>query len=337
MSAPFGVDGLTVRFGHVTALENVSLRTLPGEVTAIVGGDGAGKSTLLRVLADRVRADSGTISTVDRTRYGYQPATSGVWPTLTVEENVEFVGRSYGMPSASIRSRSAELLERAGLDAARHRLGHALSGGMRQKLGFVLAILHDPELVLLDEPSTGVDPVSRVELWRLISSTVGTAVAGEAVAGEAVAGDAMAGSTTADGHPTTVVMATTYLDEAQRAAHVLALDAGRMLASGTPDEIVAAVPGGIARLDDPSSVLPELADRVWRRGTERRVWMPPQERAQNAYFAHSSGETDAAVTPIASPDFEDALIALTLASTPRTGPALTPRTGPAPAPRTGPA
>jgi len=303
----FGVTGLTVRFGHVTALDEVSLRALPGEVTAIVGGDGAGKSTLLRVLADRVRADAGSIRTVDRTRFGYQPATSGVWPTLTVEENLEFVGRSHRMPAASIRSRSDELLERAGLAEARHRLGHALSGGMRQKLGFVLAILHEPELVLLDEPSTGVDPVSRVELWRLISAT--------------------ARSTTADGRPTTVVMATTYLDEAQRAASVLALDAGRMLASGTPDEIIAAVPGTVARLDDTGVVSAALADRVWRRGTERHVWIPPRGSVQNTqitHFAHPLAETDATVTPIPSPDFEDALIALTLASTPRAASAPSP-------------
>ncbi|MGN6197501.1 ABC transporter ATP-binding protein, partial [Humibacter sp.] len=111
----------------------------------------------------------------------------------------------------------------------------------------------------------------------------------------------------------------TYLDEAQRAASVLALDAGRMLASGTPDEIIAAVPGTIARLDDPDAVPPALADRVWRRGTERRVWIPPRDSAQITqitHFAHSLAETHASVTQIASPDFEDALIALTLASAP---------------------
>jgi ABC-2 type transport system ATP-binding protein len=331
-AGPFGVADLTVRFGRVTALDDVSLRALPGQVTAIVGGDGAGKSTLLRVLAHRVHADAGIIRTLPRTRIGYQPATSGVWPTLTVEENIEFVGRSYGMPAARIRERSAELLERAGLTAARRRLGHALSGGMRQKLGFVLAILHEPELVLLDEPSTGVDPVSRVELWRLISATAGGRRAG------------------ADGTApaTTVVMATTYLDEAQRAASVLALDAGHVLAAGTPDEIIESVPGTIVRLDDPDAVSRAVrVARVWRRGTERHAWMPERGDAQNTRFAASrSGESSSPApapwgqpalapaspasaspasassalpspdfTAIASPDFEDALIALSLART----------------------
>lgn len=296
----FGLSGVTVRFGHTIALQDVSLDARPGEVTAIVGGDGAGKSTLLRVLADRVKTESGGVRTVERGRFGYQPATSGVWPTLTVEENIEFVGRSYGMPAERIRQRSAELLERAGLEPARRRLGHDLSGGMRQKLGFVLAILHEPTLVLLDEPSTGVDPVSRVELWRLISATAG---------GSGVdAGDSA----------TTVVLATTYLDEAQRAASVLALDAGRVLAAGTPDQIIQAVPGTIARLDARQPVPAADADRAWRRGTERHLWAPAVGDAQNTQFAEFThpdfSGTGARPTPIESPDFEDALIALTLAS-----------------------
>jgi ABC-type multidrug transport system ATPase subunit len=323
---PLGVRDITVRFGRgrsgqIVALDEVTLDAPRGQVTAVVGGDGAGKSTLLRVLAHRVAVARGEVRTLDRARLGYQPATSGVWPTLTVTENVDFVGRSHGMSAAAIRSRADELLERAGLAAARTRLAGALSGGMRQKLGFVLAILHEPELVLLDEPSTGVDPVSRVELWRLIA---GTAASGAAV-----------------------LMATTYLDEAQRAASVLALDAGRTLACGTPDDIVAAVPGIIAVLGTDSDgtgssgtdagatgsdgtgpgstdagsegtertdagapdaggrdaeqvdaadrvivLPPDLAVRTWRRGTQRHIWLAPGEdmsaapSAQNTQFAY---------------------------------------------------
>jgi ABC-2 type transport system ATP-binding protein len=338
-----GVTGVTVRFGRTTALRDVSLDAHPGQVTAIVGGDGAGKSTLLRVLAGRVRAETGQVRTVERARFGYQPSTSGVWPTLTVDENLEFTGRSYGMSASDIRTRSAELLERAGLEGARRRLGHALSGGMRQKLGFVLAILHEPELVLLDEPSTGVDPVSRVELWRLISATA-----------------TMRNSATGKG--TTIVMATTYLDEAQRAPHVLALDSGRVLAFGTPEAIVASLPGTIYRLPDADALHDEDAGRTWRRGNERRLWVPAVDAAgaadaRDARHAHEAldaggvrteAQDDAqgdvvlprrhgkhsaasitsqpgagsgpgaerAATPIARPDFEDALIALSLAAAP---------------------
>ncbi|GAA3642041.1 ATP-binding cassette domain-containing protein [Microbacterium awajiense] len=265
-----GVDGLRVALGDTVALDDVSLAVPAGEVTAVVGGDGAGKSTLLRVLAGRVGAVSGAIRTLPQADIGYQPSTSGVWGNLSVSENIEFVGSSYGMSAKAVRARGDELLQRAGLADARTRLGRALSGGMRQKLGFVLAILHEPRLILLDEPSTGVDPVSRVELWRLISA---------AASGE-----------------TAVLMATTYLDEAARAASVTALDAGAVIAAGRPDEIIAGVPGAIGMLRPGIAVPP----RSWRRGVERHTWVPEGTPLDGA-------------DPIASPDLEDALIALTLA------------------------
>ncbi|GAA2985861.1 ABC-2 type transport system ATP-binding protein [Microbacterium terrae] len=262
------VTGIRVSFGSTLALDDATLAVPAGEVTAVVGGDGAGKSTLLRVLAGRVAVDAGAVRSVDSAHIGYQPATSGVWGNLSVIENVDFVGRSYGMAAKAIRSRGDELLERAGLVQARGRLGRDLSGGMRQKLGFVLAILHAPALILLDEPSTGVDPVSRVELWRLISA--------------AATGD------------TAVLLATTYLDEAQRAASVTALDAGRVLVAGTPDTIIAGIPGaiGVVPADSPAG------ERTWRRGAQRHVWSPDSTIA----------------SPVAAPDLEDALIALTLSS-----------------------
>ncbi|MDE0545224.1 ATP-binding cassette domain-containing protein [Microbacterium sp. C7(2022)] len=262
-----GVAGVRVTFGDTVALDDVTIDVPRGRVTSVVGGDGAGKSTLLRILAGRLIPDAGDVCTLDQRRIGYQPSTSGVWGNLSVIENVRFVGQSYGMSAKAIRTRGDELLERAGLTAARARPGAQLSGGMRQKLGFLLAILHEPELILLDEPSTGVDPVSRVELWRLIS----TAATGE----------------------TAVLMATTYLDEAQRAASVTALEGGRVLAAGEPDGIIAAVPGTIARLSGESS--PPVDS--WRRGTERHGW----------YDGAAAG-----ATPLGAPDLEDALIALTV-------------------------
>ncbi|MCG7413161.1 ATP-binding cassette domain-containing protein [Microbacterium aurum] len=266
-----GVRGIRVVFGGTrgtVALDDVTLDVPAGEVTAVVGGDGAGKSTLLRVLAGRVGVQAGEVRTLGKGAIGYQPSTSGVWGGLTVAENLAFVGQSFGMSLRALRVRGGDLLERAGLADARGRLGRDLSGGMRQKLGFVLAIVHAPRLVLLDEPSTGVDPVSRVELSRLIA--------------EAATGD------------TAVLLATTYLDEAARAATVTALDAGAVIASGTPDEVVASVPGRIV-------VTGDSGPRTWQRGTVRHRWVP--------------GGTDAGVTPDADApiDLEDALIALTLA------------------------
>ncbi|GAA1848399.1 ATP-binding cassette domain-containing protein [Microbacterium koreense] len=285
MTGDLGLEDVSVAFGRSTALDDITLAVPRGEVTAVVGGDGAGKSTLLRVLASRIRPTSGHVRTLPDSCLGYQPSTSGVWPNLTVTENLHFVGRSFGMPSRAIRARGDEFLERAGLTQARDRLGSQLSGGMRQKLGFLMAILHEPDLVLLDEPSTGVDPVSRVELWRLISRTA--------------VGD------------TAVLMATTYLDEAQRAASVTALESGHLLASGTPAEIIDGVPGIIGRIDDAalSSSGPTDAARSWRRGTTRHIWVPADL---------TSSLTRGTVSAI-STDLEDALIALTLRDSPVNG------------------
>lgn len=267
----FGLNQATVTFGQVHALESVSLDAPAGEVTCVIGGDGAGKSTLLRVLAHRVPLASGSVSSTDERSLGYQPSTSGVWNDLTVTENLQFVGRAYGMSAKAIAARSADLLHTAGLEAATDRTGRHLSGGMRQKLGFLLAILHSPTLVLLDEPSTGVDPVSRVDLWRLISAT-------------AVGG-------------TAVVMTTTYLDEAARAATVTALDGGRVIASGTPSDVISSVPGTIVE-----SPVDEVTPDSWRRGPTRHRWV---------------GEGKASHGVAVSPDLDDALIALTLAHHPQ--------------------
>ena len=196
------------------------------------------------------------------------PSASGVWRDLTVDENVEFVGRAYGMSAAQLAPRRAELLGRAGLLDAADRLGGKLSGGMRQKLGFCLAMLHRPDLVILDEPSTGVDPVSRVELWRMIA--------------EAAAEDRA------------VVMATTYLDEAERVGRVLVLDAGRALFAGEPAAIAAAAPGVVVRASA-SGASP--VERTWRRGRESHTWYPVAPPGAAAIV----------------PDLEDAVIVLTLA------------------------
>ena len=212
----WGVSGLTVRYGRRTALDDVTLDVPAGAVTAVIGGDGAGKTTLLRALAGVARPTSGTVRSPARRRIGYVAGASGLYDDLTVAENVAFVAGAYGVRGAELEARLAELLERTGLDGIGGRLAGRLSGGMRQKLAFALAMLHRPELLILDEPTTGVDPVSRVELWRLIARSA--------------AGGAG------------VVVSTTYLDEAERAASVLLLDAGRVIAAGPPEAVAAALP-----------------------------------------------------------------------------------------------
>ncbi len=219
------------------ALDRVSLRVPAGQVSAVVGGDGAGKTTLLRCLAGAQAPASGQVSRPSPREIGYLPASSGIYPDLTVAENLAFRAAGYGLGTAVARDRTREYLDRAGLAAARDRLAGQLSGGMRQKLGLIAALVHRPRLLVLDEPTTGVDPVSRSDLWWLITRA--------AASGSAV------------------VIATTYLGEAERAALVLALDAGRVLASGSPDEIVAALPGSLRAV--PARPGGADARRAWRR------------------------------------------------------------------------
>lgn len=243
----WGAEDVCVSYGPVAALDRVSLAAVPGQVTAVAGGDGAGKSTLLRCLAGTQPPGAGQVRVPGARLTGYLPASSGTYPELTVAENLAFRAAVYGLPPAAARERAAELTGQAGLAGARDRLAGQLSGGMRQKLGVICALLHAPDLLILDEPTTGVDPVSRSGLWRLIAG--------------AVAGGAA------------VVVATTYLDEARRAASVLVLDAGRVLASGPPEQIIAGLAGTITA--PAAAPGPAELPRSWRRAGAWRVWVPP--------------------------------------------------------------
>jgi ABC-2 type transport system ATP-binding protein len=265
----WGAESVSVLYGHRVALDRVSLRAEPGRVTAVVGGDGAGRTTLLRCLAGALAPGSGLVQRPPAPRIGYLSAGSGTYPDLSVAENLAFRAAVYGLPAAVARERGAELLARAGLAQASGRLAGRLSGGMRQKLGVIAAMLHRPGLLVLDEPTTGVDPVSRADLWWLIASAA------------------------ADG--AAVVLATSYLDEAERAVDVLVLDAGAQLASGTPEQIVAAMPGAIGVSDRRPEG--EAGRRAWRREGRWRVWDP--------------GGT--AREPAVAPDLQDAVTVAILA------------------------
>ena len=239
----FGGRHLSVKLGSASALTDVSVQVPPGAVTAVVGGDGAGKSTLLRCLVGAIVPTSGVVERPDKTQVGYMPSSSGAWADLTVDENIDFVAGAYGLSGETLSMRRQQLLLSTGLDQRGSRLAGQLSGGMRRKLGFVLASLHRPQLLVLDEPSTGVDPVSRVELWRLIAEAA------------------------ADG--AAVVMSTTYLDEAERASSILVLDRGRALLQGSPDEVLASMPGRIIEVEAPSD-----GSRAWKRGSIFHEWLP---------------------------------------------------------------
>jgi len=237
----WGAKDLTVVFGSKVALSSVDVDCQPGEILAVVGGDGAGKSTLLKALAGIDVPHDGTLTLPDSGLTGYVPAEGGIYRDLTIDEHLDFVSTAYRL--TDWQARASDLLARTDLADFGDRLAGKLSGGQRRKLGAAMALLPRPELLVLDEVTTGVDPVSRMGLWRLI--------AGAAAEGAAV------------------VFATSYLDEAERAGTVLLLHEGHVLASGSPTAVAAAMPGAVTESDRPGA-----PERSWRRGRRWRHWDP---------------------------------------------------------------
>jgi ABC-2 type transport system ATP-binding protein len=209
------------KFGDVTALDQVTLDVPTGQVLGLLGPNGAGKTTLIRILLGLTRPTSGEASLLGqpagarsvRPRVGYMPQDLAVYLDLTVQENVELFGRLYGVSRARLPDREREVLELVRLSERRRSLVSELSGGMRRRVSFAAALLADPDLLLLDEPTVGVDPELRSEFWEFFH---GLTRGGK-----------------------TVVLTTHYLEEANRADRVVFLHAGRVLATGAPGELKA--------------------------------------------------------------------------------------------------
>ncbi len=235
----WGVDHLGVRFGNRVALSEITLSLGPAQVHAVIGGDGAGKTTLLRILAGLNLAHTGEVTIPAPARIGFVPSAGGVFADLTVDENLGFIADAYRL--REWRTWASELSARAGLGHLGNQLAGRLSGGQGRKLAGVMALLHKPDLLILDEATTGVDPVSRMELWRLITMATTSGAA--------------------------IVIATTYLEEAERAASILLLHEGRALASGSPQEIIASTPGTVTDL-----AAPVHRPTAWRHGSRWRQW-----------------------------------------------------------------
>jgi ribosome-dependent ATPase len=223
------VSGVGHCYGKLAALTDVCFSIEAGAATALVGPDGVGKSTLLALVAGVRRLQTGSIRTLgadvgqragrDRimSRLAYMPQGLGhnLYPTLSVEENVDYFGRLFGQTAAERRERIQRLLDATGLRPFADRPASKLSGGMKQKLSLCCTLIHDPDLLILDEPTTGVDPLSRRQFWRLIDDI-------------------------RTERPTlTVLVATAYMEEAERFGRVVAIDAGRVLAQGTIAELLA--------------------------------------------------------------------------------------------------
>ncbi len=224
-SAPtvFAVETLGLRkaFREVEAVRGLDLRVRSGEIHGLVGPDGAGKTTTMRMLCGVLAPDSGRALVlgrdtmvepeVVRERIGYMPQRFSLYGDLTVLENLAFFADLYQVPKREWAERSSELLSFSRLSPFADRLAEYLSGGMKQKLALACTLIHQPELLLLDEPTTGVDPVSRREFWRILYSLLGRGV--------------------------TILVSTPYMDEAERCNTVSFMAAGRIAVSETPNEL----------------------------------------------------------------------------------------------------
>lgn len=222
MSAMVEATDLVMRFGVTQALRGLTLSIARGELFALLGPDGAGKSTFFRLVARLLTPSSGRVQVTGVRTFGLVPQRFSLYEDLTIDENLHLRARLYGVPDAVAKPRTADLLARVGLDRFRSRLAGALSGGMKQKLALVSALLTQPELLLLDEPTTGVDPVSRREFWILLNQLHHEGL--------------------------TLLVSTPYMDEAEYASRVAFLDVGRLTAVGTRDEIVATYPRALVEV-----------------------------------------------------------------------------------------
>jgi ABC-2 type transport system ATP-binding protein len=225
-------DRLTKRFGEVTAVDGLSLAVPPGELFGLIGPDGAGKTTTLRMLTAIMDPDAGEARVLGRhtlreaeaikLEIGYMSQRFGLYPDLTVMENLDFYADIYQVPVRGRSETVERLLAFSNLAPFRKRQAGNLSGGMKQKLGLACALIHTPKVLFLDEPTNGVDPVSRRDFWRILYQLLKEGV--------------------------TIFVTTAYLDEADRCHRVGLLHKGRLVACDTPAGLRALMPGTLLEL-----------------------------------------------------------------------------------------
>ena len=293
-------EGLTKRFGPLAAVDGLSLEVARGESFALVGPDGAGKTTTIRLLCgimdpDEGRAEVLGFDTVKESEplkelIGYMPQRFGLYDDLTVAENIAFYADIYRVPKAERRVRVPELLSFSNLAPFQDRLAANLSGGMRQKLGLVCALIHTPQLLILDEPTFGVDPVSRREFWHILHELLRTGM--------------------------TIFLSTAYMDEAERAHRVGLMHRGRLLVADAPGAIKATFEGELLEVRTDNlraarrvlSALPEVrqvlavGDRLMTTVARREEALAPMSAA-----LETAGVGDVRIAP-AEPALEELFV-----------------------------
>ncbi len=300
MNAAIATERLTKRYGGVTALDNVSLEIERGEMFGLIGPDGAGKSTLYRILATLLRPDSGSASLLGldavrnykelRRRIGYMPERFSLYQDMTVMENLRFFASLFGVRIDESYDLIAPVFRQ--LEKFPDRMARKLSGGMKQKLALSCALIHRPEILLLDEPTTGVDAVSRSEFWDMLGGLHAQDI--------------------------TILVSTSYMDEATRCGRIAIIDKGHILSVGAPKALAAgldenlynAVAADMFRLLAALRVMPEVVDCYTFGATLHVVGTDHFNPSEIERRLRGMGLADARVYPAVS-NIEDLFIKLT--------------------------
>lgn len=292
---------LSKRFGDVAAVDRLSFSVQPGEIFGLVGPDGAGKTTTMRMLAGVMRSDAGRI-VVDgidvlahperaKRHVSYMPQRFGLYEDLTVDENIRFYADLFEVPREQWQQRAAEMLAASNMTPFRMRLAGQLSGGMKQKLGLTCSLVHTPQVLLLDEPTTGVDPISRREFWHILHDLRDRGVA--------------------------MVISTAYLDEAERCDRLALLHRGRRVHCDTPAALKTRMPGAMVEVaaPEPQRVRDALQGRpgilgVLLIGIGAHVHVDDAQRLPEIEAALSQAGVAATGVAQVPPTIEDLFIAL---------------------------
>ena len=300
------VSGFGKSYKHTPAVQGVDLSVTRGEMYGLIGPDGAGKSTLMKAVAGVLTYDSGSVEVFDqqvdseqsaesiKSRLGLMPQGLGLnlSADLSVEENIDYFAKVRLVPADELDERKDRFLRMTRLDKFRNRPMKNLSGGMKQKLGLICSLIHMPELIILDEPTTGVDPVSRRDFWSILS--------------ELTRGEGM-----------TALISTAYMEEALRFGRVSLMHEGKFLASGSPDDLMKLIPGTMVELKCPDQIvalriLRQRYPQVEPRGEWVRVFSssPDRENARSEVVSLLGSQLRPTQVRVGAPELEDVFIAL---------------------------